>query len=570
MSKLWGYVRGLSWGVALPVALCLGVLAYSMLLRVALIDASLPYCQHVDEHTWTERAIVMLKTGDLNPHRFTKPSVMVYLTTAGLSLGVIKAGMAGHHIANAGRWENGGYPFYTMPEAVRVPRLLFAGFSIAAMCVTALIVCRIYRQWLTVQLPNATPTAVRARLAWAAFATLLLLASSPEFLRLSWHYINVDIIGCFFLLCTVAYVLHRPKSSSPGVVAVITGVLVGLCLGSKYNLYPIFLPALLMVALDYRRQWLSSTLLIVLTACLTFLITTPYALLDLPSFTWAAAKQAKHYSTVVKAVHYKPGWETFYQYGKVVFGSFSPLVGVLAGVGVVVAARIDARQTLLALAFPVVFWIYMSRQTVFFGRNLVVLQAYVAIYATLGAAWLVQRSREWKWVRRDLFGRVPGRQALLVAVALVVVASTPLTSVAKALDLEVESRTTVAKWLKQELPRGSVILVAEELEFDTRPFAKRFKVKKYKAAKRELRRMQKRYPGAVALVPEFRRGPRRGGLSSNQGTVLARYGYHPVRVRASRFGETLAHNPSGNPKLSVIRLPGKSGNTAVTMAPARD
>ncbi len=559
MNWLQGFLRDRKWSVWLPTALGAALLLWALSVRVSLVDATLPYCQHLDENLWTERAIHILKTGDLNPHRFTKPSVMVYLTTAGLALGTIKAGMAGHHIANAEFWREGGYPYYTMPEAVRVPKLLVVLLSVVTMWIAAHLTRGIYRTWLTKEAKETTnEQASKVNIAWVGALTILLMALSPEYLRLSWLYINVDVIGCFFLMCTVSYIVLHPTTTSSTVVSLVTGVLVGLCLGTKYNLYPIFLPAFLMIAFYYRERWLASSVLLIGAACLTFLVTTPYALLDLPAFTWAAAKQAKHYATAAKAVRYDPGWDMFWQYAKASFSPFSPVVWVLALVGLLRGVWVDWRQTAILVVFPFVLWVYMSGQTVFFSRNLIVFQVYIPMYAALGAVWLVGRSRHWALARRPLWGRVQMRSVGLVVMGMVVLATSPLLAIANALDKHAESRVQVVDWLQREIPAGTVLLVAEELEMDMRPLKKRYKVKEYRAVKKELKRLHRRYPGAVALVPEFK-GRSRGRVHTTPGKVLLRLGRSWVRPRPHKVGSSRVRNSEGNPKLTVVRLDSRVG-----------
>jgi hypothetical protein len=562
IQRLREQAKKVDWYLWAPVLLSVVVVWLSWVGRVRLIDASLPYCQHVDEQLWMERAIHILKTGDLNPHRFTKPSVMVYLTTAGMVLGVMKAGMAGNAIVNAKHWIEGGYPYYSMPDAIRVPRLMLAGLSIATMCLSALIAGAIYRDWYTRQNPDSDRRSSLVGAAWVGLLTLTALALSPQFFRSSWLYINVDVIGCFMLVSTTAYLLFHRKDAHPVSIALVTGVLVGLSIGTKYNFYPIFIPAFLMVAFEQRRRFVSSCITIVVTAVVTFFVTTPYAILDLPTFTWAAARQAQHYASETIGVKAGPGLPMFIEYGKSVFQSFSPVVGALACYGLFRAARSNWRQTLLVASFPIVLWIYMSRQGVFYPRNALMMHVCVAIYGALGSVWLVRASASWLWAQRTLFGRVPVRAAVLVAVGLIATTTNPLRVAADVVKATPESRVAVAKWMERELPKGSVVLIAEELEMDTRQLEKRFNVKKFKAQKRELRKLYKSYPGAIALTPVFDRGPKLGGVSAKQVSVVREMGKKLVSARPRLFVSTRTRLTTGNPQMTVIRLKPANGKSA--------
>src|SRR5690606_19320964 len=95
-----------------------------------------------------------------------------------------------------------------------------------------------------------------------------------------------------------------------------SGILCGLCLGTKYNLYPIAVPALLALGFRHRQRLLSSSVLFFVALVVTFLMTTPYALLDLPSFVGSAAAEARHYARGHAGHDTTPGLSTFLDYGK--------------------------------------------------------------------------------------------------------------------------------------------------------------------------------------------------------------------------------------------------------------
>ena len=56
-----------------------------------MITNSLPYSNHVDEGAIFSRAIIIMKTGDFNPHFFNYPSLPIYLATFGTTLGFFKS-----------------------------------------------------------------------------------------------------------------------------------------------------------------------------------------------------------------------------------------------------------------------------------------------------------------------------------------------------------------------------------------------------------------------------------------------------------------------------------------------
>ena len=54
----------------------------ALALRLWTIRQSLPYVNHPDEPNPINYVVQMLRTGDLNPHAFQKPSLYVYLLLA--------------------------------------------------------------------------------------------------------------------------------------------------------------------------------------------------------------------------------------------------------------------------------------------------------------------------------------------------------------------------------------------------------------------------------------------------------------------------------------------------------
>src|SRR5687768_2887581 len=161
-------VRRHSW-------LALAVLIVALGVRAVDIRDSLPYPRHLDETTWANIALNMLRTGDLNPHRFRKPSLPVYLMLGGFSIGLVCAQIAGD--AQRPRDLGSSASYYPVPLAAEVPKNLFALSSVLGMGFAG------YLGYLFTG---------RASLLWLV---PLLASASATYYRFSWSYMNVDIIG---------------------------------------------------------------------------------------------------------------------------------------------------------------------------------------------------------------------------------------------------------------------------------------------------------------------------------------------------------------------------------------
>lgn len=86
----------------------------------------------------------------------------------------------------------------------------------------------------------------------------LMLLSAPLFLRHSWTYLDVDIVGATFVMLTVAACLLRPTRPSFTQSALVPGIFAGLAAASKYTLAIAVLPVLVAIDLCFQRRMISA------------------------------------------------------------------------------------------------------------------------------------------------------------------------------------------------------------------------------------------------------------------------------------------------------------------------
>lgn len=453
------------------------------------IRESLPYCQHVDERTWVQIAMRITRDGDLNPHRFTKPSMMVYLTTAGLALGLLRAGgrAEAKHPADLGKR---AFPYYRLPRAVEVAKRLFALASVAALGmagVCARVLAR--RRSLLVTAP-------------------LLGSLSAGYLYHSWAYINADILGTFFVLATITHLVVEHGRQRTGVkrvgVALLQGLLAGLALGSKYNLYPIVLPYTFYVLFFVRDRLVSRMLTFVLATFAGFVLSTPYALLSMNEFLADATREAKHYATNHKGVFTDPGWPMFKRYLEDLRTSYGAATLVAALFGLFAAFSRDPKLTIVVFSFPVTFLWYMSSQRVFFERNQVSIHLFVAIACAIGLLEALRFTKVGIARSRKLSSLRPWqRNAVCVApFALFVLFAPPWKTVQAAYSPAVEARNTVSRFLPKELRAGTEVLLDEQLLMNTSLLEEKLKVTPFQHEdEQELERFLNAPAGTVLVIP---------------------------------------------------------------------
>jgi hypothetical protein len=501
------------WHVAAMVA----VLLVSFAVRLDHIALSLPYPRHVDEETWVNISLRMLREGSANPKRFNKPSLPVYLLTAAFSAGLAGAKVAGTANSAKDLGDNVN-DYYRLPGAAFPAKTLYAFSSIVALACAGFVGFAITR---------------RASLLWL---TPLLAAISDSYFEFSWSYMNVDILGAGFGWATLAYLFHqhsqgRSFASGPGALrrVVVLGVLSGLTVGCKYNLFPILVPGALWFVLFDRRRWFLHLTLLGLVAVGVFFLTTPYALITTKAFLTALRNESYHYSHAHPGkTPITPGLPMLWLHLRLFVDAYGWIPYLLSALGAVLLFLRNWKLATLLFAWPLCFVGYMSLQRVFFDRNDVAVHLFVAL--ALGVALLELPARGVAWVaafRPTLPSRQVGR-ALTALLALIVVVTLPWKNVAAAYSRRIEPRNDAIQWLRREKAPGGVLVVDPGFELDYRRVERRLRVlvlePKRNAA--ELRSLLAKEPHVSIITTDMRKP-----LYQKTADDLR------VRVRFTRYGQ---------------------------------
>jgi hypothetical protein len=513
---------------ALPALLLGCVLAIALIPRFRNITESLPYCRHVDEKTWIQIAWRMLREGDPNPRRFTKPSLPAYTLVAGSALGVLRAQWNGEakSVRDLG---SRAYPFYRVPSAVEVPKWLFAGFSVGALFFLGLVA-----------------RAVSRREALYFVAPALALISSSYFL-FSWSYLVVDILGAFFVWATTAYVYfwyQRALQPAYGgrralIDVLVAGVLAGATVGCKYNLFPIALPCGLVLLYQGKQRLIPLGLAFSAAILGTFFLTTPYALFDNSTFMADVLREMRHYSTGHRGQDHDGVLDSFFAYARVLYENWGLLL-LLAGFGVFELGRTRFREFTLLYSFPFAFFLYMSKQRVVFERNIVALHLFVALGLALGALRLVELLTP-HLTRLGISRESPRTALAAAAVTTLVLATTPWPAIADAYRSDIESRNSAERWLIDHVAATTPIAVDTRLQMDTRTIAKTHRLTTIGSTDSK-QPMNDLPAGTVALLPVNQQG----GVGTRSGTILMRFG----RSELHKSGNAL----DGDPKLAIVQF----------------
>jgi 4-amino-4-deoxy-L-arabinose transferase-like glycosyltransferase len=403
--------------------LALAILA-AALLRFWALGQGVPYMLSVDEPQVMDRAVRMVKTGDFNPHFFDYPSLYLYVQAA---VAVVRFLFG----AVRGEWES--------LAAASAADFYLWGRAVTAILGTATV-------WLL----------YLGGLRWGARTALLgaaLLAVMPIHVRES-HFVLTDVPVTFLVTLVFVLSLRAHERSTLGWFAV-AGAVAGLAAATKYNgglavLMPIV--ACWMTPSTRPSRFLAS--LAIVGACLgAFLLAAPYTILDLPTFLNQFAHLAASYrgtplseepASLTYLTHLRNAWQ--WPASLLVIGGL-----VLGGVRAINGpARV---KWTLALAFPLIYFWFISRQTLVYGRYLMPMLPFLALLAAAAVVSGVSQLRRYEIPRS-------ARNVLTIALVFLAVAPPSYTSIRfDMMSARAWTTKQAYEWINQHVPPGSKITI---------------------------------------------------------------------------------------------------------------
>ncbi|HEX8231612.1 MAG TPA: phospholipid carrier-dependent glycosyltransferase [Chloroflexia bacterium] len=440
--------------VALAVAgLTLGALA----LRLFGISDNLPYTSNPDEPAVADRALRILQTGDYNPHYFVYPNLYTYMQAAVYLPRFFL-------LVSSGALEN-------------LNQLVPTDFYLWGRMLTALLG--------TLTVPLVFLAGRRLYGTTAGLIAAAFMATNSVHMVYS-QIITTDVPATFFsALSLLAIVRLLPPATtgqdtrtSPTLlpsrnVYIFAGIAMGLAVGTKYNSALVVLPFLLAhayVVADHThrfgarsRAFFGARLWLALISMVAaFLVTTPFALFDLPNFINDIASVLAHYRFGHLGFEGDDNWR-FY------FGTFLQsdlLPTLLTLVGVVIALARRSRADLLLLSFPLVFYLSMSSYRVNFTRNMLPIIPFTSILAAISLALAWKALLTYLSARQDTASRPVARLApwlLGLVVALGVLPQTAGAIQRGYRQTQPDTRLRAAQWLDANTRPGTKLW----MEFDT-------------------------------------------------------------------------------------------------------
>lgn len=416
--------RGWLWAV---LALSIALAAFAV--RVWTVRRGLPYVDHPDEPNPVGYVIGMLKTGDLNPHAFQKPSLYVYLLLAVLSVNY-RLGLSSGLYSDLNQMFITTHVYTTLPQFFLWGRVLTA--AIGGLSV-----------WCVYQV---------GRRFWgqgAGVAAALFLATSPFHLRHS-QYVTTDVTSGLFVLLCYAFAL-RVAAKGGWRDYLLAGLLAGFAASTKYNVGVAAIPIVVAHVLCWRRDLLRQGLRLVASggaALAGFVIGTPYALLSFGEFQRGILGQVDDYSSGNHG-DFTGAWN-WGGYGEFVTSSEFGLVALLLVLlGLAIMAWRWRAALVLWLSFCVPYLLLHVSQGSHFTRNLIPLVVLCALPIGIACAEAAAQAAR----RRAWLGPVAAAAALLALLWVPVQASAQHSLRMAAGD----TRVHALDWIARTLPPGTRI-----------------------------------------------------------------------------------------------------------------
>jgi len=412
-------IRGARW--AFPA-----IMALALALRLWGLGFGLPYLYHPDEPFNVRVVQNMVKTGDLNPHFFTYPTLFYYIQA--LAYGAYSLVGAVRSPADTPSFVQLGFGtgMTPLPGAWLLGRAVSTALGTASVGLVYLIGRRL-----------ADRRAV-------GLAAALWMAVSPMNVSNS-RLITPDMLLVFTILLALLAIVQVYRRGYPRDYA-LAGAACGLAVAAKYN-GALAISALLLAhflapgraGLRDRRLYLA-----LLLAAAAFTLSSPYVLLDFRSALDGLRYNANHYTSG------HPGMEGHaLSYYLATLWQVEGPASALGALGILRGLCRRSRAVALLAVFPAVYFPFISSLAVRNPRTLMPVTPFLFLLAALLFVELLAQANRQAWLTVAIAAlgflslALPLRQTVLNAIQLTTV----------------DSRETARVWLAENLPAGARVCI---------------------------------------------------------------------------------------------------------------
>lgn len=199
----------------------------------------------------------------------------------------------------------------------------------------------------------------------------------------------------FFVLLSalMAVKIHCDKGKTN--IYVIAGIFCGLATGTKYTAFLSSAPVLIAHLFSKRKKgkkfFDKDCFAFILSAVLTFLLTTPFALFDSWDFLGAIRYEALHYRTGHIGSE-SPDSSSFVLYAVYLFSKgYGIILSVFSIAGILLFSKKSYRKTMILISAPLLIYLLVGSYKVFFERNLVSVIPFLSLFS----AFFIIRVKSW-------------------------------------------------------------------------------------------------------------------------------------------------------------------------------
>jgi hypothetical protein len=374
-------------------AILLLIVVAGLVLRLRHNGYGLPYVYNFDEYEHFVSRSVNVFGGNWNPGYYQNPSGYTYLVFVAMKLwyGVFGVGLQYGSVSTQ---------FDADPTPIwEFARTLTALIAMAGVLGTF---------WLALRWWGA-----RVALVAAALLTF-------AFLPVVYSRIAVTDVGTFLPVAIAMYGALRVYEDGRLRYYLISGAGIGLATGFKYTAGLVLLPVVVAAVVRFWRDrgtpWLKRRDLRYLIgagamAVLAFGITTPFFFVHPVDALYQLREQAKAAGDIEKLGQAQQGGFSYYFH--TLGWGFGWAAMAAAALGAAIELKRDRVRGLMLVIFPLALILYMSIQTRYFGRWLLMIYPLLALFVGIAVVTVAS------WVGARL--RVPPRRALVVSSVLAAV-----------------------------------------------------------------------------------------------------------------------------------------------------
>jgi len=318
------------------------------------VSFGLPFFYHYDEPSLVQIGARVVQDGQFNPKWFHYPSLSGYLQSAAYALSYLVVTARAEEYVTIQEFPL--HVFYLWGRSLTVI------LALATILSTALLSARIGRSQIT-----------------GVVAALILTLSSG--FSAEARYITPNVPSAFFAVLAVLFFCRARKRSQ----LVVAGLMTGFAIGCKYNLMILLLPMIVTTLFSRSDEAIFSNIKdsinILGAAILGFIASSPFVILELPTFLNQFCFELRHYRTAGH-VGAEGNWNILYYLKHLFTNGLGPPIFVCTALGIIWTLFKD-RKTLLqpVYLFPILYITVLSTMKVNFVRNLTPLYPFLAIWA---------------------------------------------------------------------------------------------------------------------------------------------------------------------------------------------